>query len=897
QHGLGYGLLRYLHPNRTLARELAAMTPAEVSFNYLGQLDAPAAAEGPLVPLYEERGEAAPADSSTAPSPSLTTGRFLIEITGQVTGGELAFRWLYRPSRHRRATIERLASSFKDALGHLIAHCRAPDAGGYTPSDVPLAGLTQRQLDDLVLRATGQTGRQGKAQIEDIYPLAPLQQGMIWKSLFVPEERLYLEQLDGLIRGAIDPGLFEAAWQLVVARHPMLRTLFAWQGLEEPLQIVLRHARIPFTYLDWRDLAPDQQAARLAEYRQEDRVRGFDLGRAPLLRVSLIRQEENAYRFVWSHHHLLLDGWSVGLVFRDVLECYRGLAERRVSLPESGAPYRRYIAWLKQQDVARARAFWQGKLSGLADRAQLPLDLAPTTPNGERHGEAEVSLSREATAALQALARRHQLTTNTCVQGAWGILLSRYGRTGDVLFGVTVSDRPAALPQIESTVGLFINTLPMRLRVTPGQQLIPWLQEVQAQQAELDEYKSTSLTQIQAWCALPPSALFDSVIIFENYPIEESVRDQRSLGIEDIHTDSRTDLGLGIVVLPGEALRLRAMFDARQSSRAAVHQMLVHLGTLLEEMVRRPEAKLADFTLLTEAESYRLLFEGNQTATDYPRTHSLHRLFEAQAAATPQAVAIVTGEETVTYRALNSRANRLARYLLSQGVGAEALVGLYMERSVDVIAAILAVLKVGAAYVPIDLNYPAERVRYLLTDSRVEVLLTQTHLLSRLPADGPRALPVDSGKSAITRAKAGNLPLEGDADHLAYVMYTSGSTGTPKGVCVSHRNIVRLVRNTNYVEVKPSDVFLQAAPLSFDAATFEIWAALLNGARLALLPPGPFSLNELGGAIARHGVTVLWLTAGLFQQMVEGELAALRGLRVLLAGGDVLSAPHVRRVL
>ena len=736
--------------------------------------------------------------------------------------------------------------------------------------------------------------------VEDIYPLTPMQRGMLFHALHDPDHGLYFEQAVCTLEGELDLPVFQRAWQLVVRRHSALRTAFIWQNRDEPLQVVRSEAPLPWTVDDWRSLPSEEQAARLAEFRADDRRRGIDLSRAPLMRLALFRQADARYTLVWSFHHLLFDGWSLPVILGEVFQSYEAFAAGQTPRLAAVRPYRDYIAWLQRQDLARAEAFWREQLGTFGEATGLGVDR-PLRPDAGplETAQRESFLSPEASVALRAFARQHRLTLNTLLQGAWALLLSRYSGADDLVFGATVSGRPSDLEGVETIAGLFINTLPVRVRLPAALTLRDWLQELQAQQAELRQYEYSALVDVQGWSGVPRGLpLFESLVVFENYPMAQPPADGRPprLRISGIASEEQTNYALTLCVAMGDVLALKLMYDARRFDTATVDRLLGHLATLLEHLPARPEARLADLPMLTVAERDQLLNRWNATQTAYPRYTTVHASFADQAARTPGATALSYAGQRVSYRELDERANRLAHYLRGLGVGLEARVGLYLNRSTDLIVALLAVLKADAAYVPLDPAYPLDRLTYMLRDAGVEVLITEQALLDRL-GDGQRAICLDRDAALIAARPARAPESRATAESLAYVMYTSGSTGQPKGSSITHRSILRLVKQTNFATLSADEVFLQFAPVSFDAATLEVWGALLNGARLAVAPPELLNLADLGQLIQDERVTTLWLTAGLFSQMVDEQLAGLRGVRQLLTGGDVVSPTHVRLVL
>ena len=737
--------------------------------------------------------------------------------------------------------------------------------------------------------------------IETLYPLSPMQQGMLFHTLYAaPESGMYFNQLSFTLHGDLNTKAFQQAWQFVLERHVALRTAFQWKELEEPMQVVYKQVKLPWEQLDWRMLSSAEQQNKLEGFIKADYTRDFALEQAPLMRCALIQLTDKSYHFVWTHHHLLIDGWCVPIIFKDVFADYEAKCQGvKLQLPPP-RPYQKYITWLQQQDMAEAEQFWREQLKGFIAPTTLNVETVSTTASQEVFQvKKSIELSPTTTDALQTLARQHKLTLNTLVQGAWALLLSHYSGEEDVVFGVTVSGRQMALPGVESMVGLFINTLPVRVLLSGEETLIPWLQQLQAQQVEREPYSYTPLVKIHRWSEIPPgTALFESIFVFENYPFDDALlKSSNQLTLSNFQNIEKTNYPIGIMGIPGPELSLTLIYDPGRFEASIIERMLGHLQTLLEGMVAHPQQRLMEIELLTESERHQLLVEWNQTQTAYPQDHCIHQLFEAQVDKTPEAIAVVFEDEQLTYQALNTRANQLAHYLQTLGVKPEVLVGICVERSLEMMIGLLGILKAGGAYVPFDPNYPQERLVFMLEDSKVLLLLTQQKLMAQLPEQKAQVICLDNDWGMISKASSENINSGVCSDNLAYVMYTSGSTGQPKGVSVIHKGVVRLVQNTNYVEMTDKEVFLQLAPLSFDASTFEIWGALLNGARMVIMPPHPPSLQELGEAIVHYQVTTLWLTASLFHIMVDERLEDLKQVRQLLAGGDVLSVIHVQKVL
>src|SRR6266508_1357144 len=518
--GIGHGWLRYARSGEAGER-MRRMAEAEVSFNYLGQVDQVLEPGG----IFSEAGESGGATRSKKGKRS-----HQLEITAIVKGGRLVLQWIYSPEAHERRTIEELAGRFEEAVERVIEHCREPEAGGYTPSDFPLARLTQEEVDRLV---------KAEREVEGIYRLSPLQQGLLFHTLYEPGSGQYFERTSCLLRG-LEVGAFQKAWATVVKRHPALRTSFHWEGLNETVQVVHRRVDLPWEEGDWRELSDAERRERLKRHLEEDRQRGFRLDQAPLMRMGLMRVDEEGYYFIWSHHHVLLDGWSAALVIKEVFVYYEAYRQGREMELEQPRAYSDYIEWLERQDREKAESYWRRALKGF--QTPTALRVADNRRASGGYQSQRITLSEGMSERLRAVARGHQLTLNTLAQGAWAVLLSRYSGEEDVVFGATVSGRESGLTGIESMVGVFINTLPVRVRVRGGREVSGLLKQLQEEQAEARQYEYSSLAEVQKWSeTVVGERLFESLLAYENYPVDRAMLEEARQGIGSERSEGRRE--------------------------------------------------------------------------------------------------------------------------------------------------------------------------------------------------------------------------------------------------------------------------------------------------------------------------------------------------------------------
>ena len=861
--GIGHGALRWLSVDDALRAELAAMPAAEVRFEYLGQLDGGAAGDS----LFRI------APEGTGPSVGPRARRtHLLQVAGGVLEGRLRLGVTFGPA-HRRETVQALAARYAAELRALVAHSRAPDAGGVTPSDFPLARVSQAELDALVGDGRG---------VEDLYPLGPAQEGILFEILSAPESGVYVEQLVFELDGALDERAFAEAWQRVAARHPALRTAFAGRPTGHPLQVVHRRVRVPVDRQDWSGAGEDADA-RLEVWMGEDRARGIDPAQAPPMRVALFHLGARRHVVVWTVLHIAVDGWSLPAVLRDVRQAYDALAAGREPAAGAAPSPRAMAAWLARRDPAASEAYWRRELAGFT----APTPLRVERPGGEPgHAQSVAEAGEADTAAVETAARRQGLTLNTLVQGAWALLLARYSGERDVLFGATVSGRPAELPGVEEMVGMFVNTVPVRIRVDGSARAADWLREIQARQAERLEHEHTPLVQVQGWSAVPRGLpLFETLVAVENYPAARALDGDPGLAVHARGTREQPHFPITLSVVPGERLQVNAEYDRQRFAPAAVERLLGHFLNLLSALAAAPDARLGEMEMLDAAERALVLESPNRTAMPVPAGDTLHGLFEAQARRTPGAVALVDGEREVTYAGLDAHAERLARRLRELGVGPEVRVGVCASRGAEMVAAVLAVLKAGGAYVPLDPAYPAERLAFTLADAGVPVLLTQSHLLDRIPDHAGRTVCID--REEETGEEGGELASPSIPRSTAYLIYTSGSTGRPKGVQIEHRSAAAFLRwaAASFHRADLDGVLLSTS-LCFDLSVFELFVPLSVGGAV-IVAENALALPSLP---ARDRVTLLNTVPSAAAELARAG-AIPPGVRVVNLAGEPLPRP------
>ncbi|MEE1866831.1 amino acid adenylation domain-containing protein [Pseudomonas auratipiscis] len=869
--GIGHGALRYLGTPESRER-MQALPQPRITFNYLGQFDASFGEEQGA--LFIPTGDPAGAEQDA----NAPLGNWLT-LNGQVYGGELSMGWTFSTEMFDSTTLQRLANDYMAELARVVEHCCLPSQHGVTPSDFKLANLTQMQLDTLPVPA---------GNIEDIYPLSPMQQGMLFHTLYAEGSGDYITQMCVDVE-ALDPEAFRKAWETAVDAHDILRSSFIWEnGLAQPVQLVHRRIELPFRYLDWQ--LRDDLSEALAQLAEQDRLQGFDLSTAPLLRLCLVRTGENRHHLIYTHHHILLDGWSNSLLLGEVLQRYRG-----EPVPATGGRYRDLIAWLHQQDATASQAFWSDQFAHYEAPTLLAHALAPNGYAAQGHGEHFHRLDAISTAALNAFARQQKVTFNTVLQAAWILLLQRLTGQATVTFGTTVSGRPSGLKGIEQQVGLFINTLPVVASPRAELRVADWLQQVQAQGLALREQEHAPLYEIQRWVAQGGEALFDNILVFENYPVAQALQQARGNGprFANVHNQEQTNYPLTLQAILGDELTLQFSHAHAAFCSADIQRLGQQVEALLRAMLANPQQVLGELTLLSSEAQRAAIAQWNPTPQVFEVEHCLHTLIERQATLRPAAIALTFEGQHLSYEALNRRANRLAHHLISQGVGPDRLVGLACARSFDMLVAILAILKAGGAYVPLDPQYPEDRLAYMIEDSGIALLLGQPAVLQHLPL--PEGLATVALDASFAEQPEHNPEVALSPDNLAYVIYTSGSTGRPKGTLLPHRNVLRLFDATqDWFGFDHNDVWSLFHSYAFDFSVWEIFGALLHGGRLLIVPQDTTRApDDFYALLCDEGVSVLNQTPSAFRQLMhvacaEQHLQRDSRLRHVVFGGEAL---------
>ena len=749
-------------------------------------------------------------------------------------------------------------------------------------------------------------------KIQDIYPLSPMQQGMLFHSLLEPNSGAYIIQTAYEIHGYLDVSAFADAWQQLVDKYTVLRTAFVWDNLEQPLQVVGHKAKISLREHDWQDLPVLEQQEKLAAFLQQDLTTGFNLHQAPLMRLNLIKMRSQGancsqfyYQFIWTYHHLLLDGWSVPMLIKELLGYYQSLTQKLDLPPTTAIPYKNYIAWLQQQDREKARKFWREELKNFYAPTSIGRSNQINRKQNSTYRQKDLQLSVETTYKLEFLAKEHQLTLNTLIQAAWAILLHRYSDDNDLVFGATSSGRPPSLAHSQTMIGLMINTLPVRVEIDPQQFLIDWLKQLQTKQIARQEYEYTSLIDLHRVSDVPQDTpLFESIVVVENYPVESSLKQSLDvLDLRNIQFSEQTNYPLTLYAAVNQRISLKLLYNAQLYEEKAIALYLEHLKTLLEAIASNPKQKVGELNILSALEREQLLTKINSTFKEYPHC-CFHQLFEARVAEVQRVQgvqgskgAVIADDGTLTYAQLNERANQLARFLRqSQGINCrdegQFTVGVYLERDCDLIISLLAILKTGAAYIPLDPGYPNERLSYIINHAQISYLITKQNIDPQTfnPNHELTIINLEAEREIIQQQSTENLDLKIAPQDLAYVIYTSGSTGKPKGVAVQHDSLVNFLYSMReQLAITPQDRLLAITTIAFDIAALEIYLPLITGATI-VLGDREITLNadRLSQKIAEHDITIMQATPITWQLLVANNWQGNKQLKIL-SGGEALA--------
>ncbi|MCD1260588.1 amino acid adenylation domain-containing protein [Paenibacillus athensensis] len=736
---------------------------------------------------------------------------------------------------------------------------------------------------------TGQSKKLDKANVEDIVALTPTQEGMLFHYLSGMEQSHYTQALTLTLSGKLDAAAFRQAWQFVAESNEMLRTVFRWEKLEHPVQVVLKSREIPIDAYDFSGETLEEARRQSAEQRERLAQSGLDLQEAPL-RVTLCRLDETRSEMIVVWHHILFDGWSNGLLIQEVLQAYGAFAAGQAPVMPAKTKFREFVKWHKKQDKERQKAFWTDYLSGLEEWTALPYDVEAANDRVRQAAALyKADFSAEETAAITAFTRREQVTLASFLYSVWGMLLQKYSQTGDVLFGTTVSGRVPEIPGIGEMIGLFINTIPLRVTAMEGESARDLLRRVDMGLKQREDFENTPLVDIGACSGLSSQdQMFNSLLVLENYPLDLGALSAGPLRIEQFVMDESThySLTLGISTF-AEHMELEFSYDTGRFTPQAIARFAGHFRQLVLQVVERPERQVSALAMITAEETRQILQQFNAAVSPEADTELVHRVFERQAELRPEHPVVISEGIASTYREVNERANRLARTLRGIGIGPDKQVALILERSADFFIAALAVLKAGGVYIPIDHEYADGRIAQILQDSSAGVLITRKGFAPSVAFSGS-VLYMD--EQPLTEGDGSNLPPINQPGDLVYIIYTSGSTGKPKGVMVEHRNLLAYVKGfQGVIGLTQDDVVLQQASCAFDHFVEEAYPIMLAGGTMVIAKRlDVLDVAKLMELIEQTGVTVVTVQPLLLNELNKRQMGRMPKVHTYISGGDEL---------
>ncbi|HEY2491658.1 MAG TPA: amino acid adenylation domain-containing protein [Paenibacillus sp.] len=749
-----------------------------------------------------------------------------------------------------------------------------------------------------------------KLSIAGVYNLTPMQEGMLFHSYLNTDSPAYFEQFSCTVSGILDVQLLEDSFNVLIQKYDVLRMNFLHENMKNPKQIVFKERKMSIFYEDISHMNTSDQDRYIRNSIEADQQKGFDLAKDMLLRATVLYVDQYKYNLIWSYHHIILDGWCLKTIVQELFDVYKTLS---LDLPlelDEAPPFANYIQWLDQQDREEAQTYWSDYLRDYDSEIELPSlgnrrngvgkerDPATLQREGNQQEDRNYTIHEETVFKLEQLAKSHQVTLNTVLQSAWALLMGRYNRTEDVVFGSVTSGRPADVEGIEQMIGLFINTVPSRITFHGHQSFASLIQQVQQTSLETQNYDFYPLAEIQSLSS-KKQKLINHIYAFQNYPVSAEVLDKSDepFHISDLEDFEQTHYDFNLIMMPNDGLKVKFKYNAALYDHAMMDRLFQHYEQVLNTVSQNAEVLIRDISIVTIEEHNQILHEFNDTQSEYPNDQTILQLFETQLEGNSQQIAIVYKDIRVTYKELNDKADQLAARLRQRGVKPDQVVGIIGDRSLDTVVGMLGILKSGGAYLPIDPEYPTDRIDYMLLDSKAQWVVAPKCYADRT-VNGVEMIVIDADEQAGEVHSSSQQPYPKlTSSNLAYVMYTSGSTGRPKGVMVEHQNVVRLVKNNNYVPFNKGDRILQTGAPVFDACTFEIWGALLNGLELYIIDKQSIlDPQKLGEALREYNITTMWLTSPLFNQLAQEQPQLFHSLRYLIVGGDALSPKHIHRV-
>ncbi len=863
--GIGYQIIKYLGED-TDYKELAYAN--EISFNYLGEFGQDIDKE------VVEISDFGVGECSSTDNESL----WKIGINGSITGGKLKFQINYDRREYKEDNISEFAKIYMNELLAVISHCVNKKERELTPYDVGASKISLTDFEEI--------GRQYPLnEIQSIYRLTPMQEGLFFHYLKDENPALYFEQLTMNVEEELNPDIIQKSFNYLTQKYDVFRTLFIYKNIENALQIVFKNMESKVSYQDISNYTEIEKEKYIEKVKKQEIDRGFFITKEKLVRLSFIKVRVNEFKMIWNFHHIIMDGWCLGIILKDFFEAYGSLALGKEIKHIPVTEYKNYIEWLEKQDKEFALRYWKNYLEEYAQPAK-PLHMRKKD-KGYAKEEYLFSLDKDTTTDLKNIAQRNQVTLNSVFLSVWAILLQRYNNSDDVSFGSVVSCRPTAIEGIEDMVGLFINTLPVRVKSGKEITFIELLKKVNSDFMISNEYSYCSLAEIQSLMALKDS-LINHIMVFENYPVEMKA-EHFGVYLSKIEAHEQANYDFNIIIGPGEETIIKFSYNKRMYDQHSIIEMAGHFQQLIVKIIKNPLEELDSLDILTENEKKELLIDFNNTERQFIKDKTIQELFEEVVKQKPDYIAVQDEDKKLTYIELNEKANTVADFLVKMGVEKGKIVAVTGERTVEVIIGILGILKAGGAYLPIDYTYPVHRIDYMLQDSKTDILLCCSDIECNMKFDGKIVYYTDINASFVNEY-FGEGSIRSKAEDTAYVIYTSGSTGKPKGVMVNHIGVANLKDYFQKdLKIFQRDNILQFASLSFDASVWEFTMALLIGGTLSIPSKDTIGdFRKLEAYINKNNITIATLPPAYVTYLESDKIHSLR--KLITAGSETSEA-------
>lgn len=856
EKGIGYGIC--------LSRSKLSSIKGDLIFNYLGQWDAGKEAHKYFNFGYHSKGNEI--DTRSKHSHALS-------IESRVQDGVLSFTFTYS-NEYNKDTIVKIANAYKDHLLTLINHCNNISNYGHTPSDFELVKISQGHIDSLF----------NQRNVQDLYPIVPIQSGLIFQNQLNPDSDAYFVQ--GIFEVDDLPNVqnLKEAWQRILERYECLRSYFSYKALSSPLQIILKSLDLLWREIDISHLTEPEQERVLEDTIVQEREEGFDIQSAPLLRFNLLKRSQNSYYLIWNQHHLLTDGWSMPIILSEVTKIYESL-ENNTSLSfKTRRPYKDYITWLSKQDRSKAVSYWKKELINAT-----PTKIGTEVIEKGSYIREFFALSESQTDRLTQFAKESGVTLNTVFQAVWSLILSHHTRQKEVTFGVTVSGRNISLSGIEDMVGIFINTVPFKVDIRSHESLRTFFQRIQRITSAHQENSYLPLSEI---LATTTRDLFDSIFVFENYPLSESetIRGnnfEKKFRMKPIKLVEKIEYPIGIMVCPGKQINIHLHYQDNYFTYEKINNIRQGIVSICEKL-KEVNLAVGNISSISHDTTTKLL-QWNDTKANYPNDRCIHEIFEEQVEKTPNNIAIVYEGEELTFQQLNEKANQLAHYLRNLGVRPDTPVAISVESSLQMVVGFFGIVKAGGVYIPLDVTHPEKRLECMLEDMQAPILLTQTILRNKFASYGGTLVLLDQEMDTIENLSTLNPSTNTTPDNLAYIIFTSGSTGRPNGVMVGHKQLVNLITSLNDItSMQPGESFIQNVPFSFDPSLWSIIWPLTQGGYVVLLDHSKLRDSEyILKSISDHSVKVLNIGPTMFRSLILMEgIKDCKTIKHIIGGGE-----------